>query len=182
MIGLVDEAMREGEDGLYLVTVVVVETATAAHELATSLLLPRQARVHWHAEGDERRRQLVERLAAAALNCTAYVSRPVSSRRHERARALCMGRLLWDLRDSAVDELVIESRQERNDRRDRRTIIAAQKAHRARPDLSYRHERPATVPMLWLPDIVAGAVAAHLTTSGEDPLGRLSVSVVGVDL
>ena len=69
---------------------------------------------------------------------------------------------MWDLRELDVDELVIESRDERNDRKDRRLIIAAQKACTAPPGLTYRFSRPQAEPGLWLPDAIAGAVSASL--------------------
>ena len=86
-------------------------------------------------------------------------------RREPRARALCLNALLWDLWADEVDSLVIESRGEHEDRRDRSTIVAAQKSKRAAPTVDYRFERPSNEPMLWWADLVAGATASALSGS-----------------
>jgi hypothetical protein len=138
----VDESMRDGDRGLYLLAAVLVDAnLDDARQQVASILLPR----------------------------------PVTPRLQDRARALCMTRLLWDARALEVADLVIESRQERNDKKDRRTILRALQAQGASPNLHYRFERPKAEPLLWLPDAVAGATATQLTEGGAylDALGGL---------
>lgn len=184
MIGFVDESLRQGPDGLYLVAVVVLAPAGAemAAERVRSVLLPRQPRFHWHAESDRQRRRMLDTMVELDVGVRAYVMRLTG--RSERARALLLNRALWDLAELGVAELVLESRQEHNDVRDRRIIAAAQRAGMASPELVYRHERPHSEPLLWLPDAAAGAVAAAVageTSSYVEVLerGRLVVVEVG---
>jgi hypothetical protein len=168
MIGFVDESMREGQGGLYVVAAVVFATDLEDARRATrSVLLPRQVRFHWHQESEPQRLKMLEHLAGVATSAMAYACRPISLRQQERARALCLNRLLWDVRDIGVTELVFESRQQRNNQKDRRTIVHAVKSGIASPTLRYRFERPKEEPLLWLPDAVAGAVATDLAAGGS---------------
>lgn len=68
--------------------------------------------------------------------------------------------------------MVIESRQEHNDRKDRREILGAQRAGVASEGLRYRHARPKDEPLLWLPDALAGAIGTSIA-DGDQELLRL---------
>jgi hypothetical protein len=57
-----------------------------------------------------------------------------------------------------ANHLILESRQERNNQRDRRRIMAAQRAGKASVELTYRFGLPSSEPLLWLADAVASAV------------------------
>ena len=183
----VDESMRQGPAGLYVVaTVVIAEDPDRARQAARSVLLGRQARYHWHGENEPQRRRMLDVIAELEVTVIAYTCRPVAATKSERARALCLDRLLWDLttdpRLAEVTALVLESRQEHNDRKDRRIIAAAQRSRRAPRELRYRHERPDVEPLLWFPDAVAGAVSAHLAGDTNRYLDRLADTVRVVDV
>lgn len=63
------------------------------------------------------------------------------------------------------------------DETDRSVIGAAKRAQVAAGDLVFSHGRSIDEPLLWLPDLVAGAVAARLLgdTRFTDRLRRLEV-------
>jgi hypothetical protein len=161
-VAFIDEAMRQSGEGLYLVAaaVVVEERRHVARDELRKLLLPRQVRFHWRSE--PRRLQMLELIGGLRPRCHAYVHQPTGRTRQVRARALCLHALLWDLKEAAVDRLVIESRQDHNDRKDRQTIIRAQRAGIATETLRYSFEGPKDEPLLWLPDAIAGAAAASM--------------------
>jgi len=185
LVAYLDESLRQGAGGLYLVAVVVLaetrDLADAAHRVR-GVLLPRQHRFHWHAEGERQRRRMLEQLVALGVEVRAYSTE--LGARSERARVLCLNRMLWDLLELGVTELVIESRQEHNDAKDRRTIATAQRLGRAPRQLLYRFERPHAEPLLWLPDAAAGALAAAVAGETEVYLKHLegcAVEVVRVE-
>ncbi len=187
MHAYVDESLRQGPTGLYVVaTVVITGDRDHARNVARSVLLRRQPRYHWHAESEPQRHRMLEAITGLDVRVLAYACRPVAPSKTERARALCIGRLLWDLvaEDDLgnVDELVLESRQEHNDRKDRKIIAAAQRAHRAPASLRYSHAQPSAEPLLWLPDAVAGAVSAHVAGETSRYLEALGERVQLVDL
>jgi len=81
--------------------------------------------------------------------------------------------LLWDAGRLGVDDLVLESRQEHNDQKDRQTIMWAQKAGWASADLRYGFARPRDEPLLWVADAMAGAVSADLAEESDSYLKAL---------
>jgi hypothetical protein len=60
---------------------------------------------------------------------------------------------------------VSESRQEHNDRKDRREVLSAQQTGVASKGLIYRHGRPQEEPMLWVADAIVGAVGMKVASS-----------------
>ncbi|MGQ0432437.1 MAG: hypothetical protein ACT452_08535 [Microthrixaceae bacterium] len=182
MTAFVDESIRTGSDGFYIVAaVIVVGDLEQGRDFARSLLLPGQVRLHWNEEGDRRRQLIVGALAELGAPSRVYVGRLGPDVRQARVRALGFNRLLWDLWSEGVDSLVIESRQEHNDRQDRRTILSAQRSRKASPTLTYSFARPSDEPLLWLPDVLAGAAAATVG-GGYDYLARLGTIIERTDI
>jgi hypothetical protein len=180
----VDESMRPGPGGLYLLAAVLVvpQEMGRAREAAQGLLSPRQPRFHWHSETELQRRRMLERVAELGCVVLGYMC-PAVTRRNDRPRALCLNRMLWDLRERGVHELVIESRQEHNDSKDRLTIMRAKKAGAAPAALTSAFARPVEEPLLWLADAMAGAIRAQHVGGRPDyldpfPPGQVTVVTV----
>lgn len=187
MIAYADESARRGPNGLYLVAAVVVgpDRAGDVTNSLHQLLLPGQTRIHWRDERRKRRETILERILPLPVRATICWCGGVEPKRQERARALILERLLWDLRDRGIKELVLESRDEALNARDRRTIVQVKKAHGASPDLAYRFARPEEEHLLWLPDIAAGAMASQLageTDAYQAALGRIVLSSYEISL
>jgi hypothetical protein len=187
MISYVDESIRAGERGLYVVGVVLVDPgdADAMRRRARAVLLRRQRRFHWHEEGAEQRRRMLGLIAGSGVAPRAYVCQPVPLRREERARALCLNALLWDLwQHLGVARLVLERRQASGDRRDSRTIQAAKAAKRADPALRWSFVRPDDEPLLWLADAVASAMSsvAAGAAGGEGYRALLGPGLTEIDV
>ena len=176
--------MRFGGGGLYVVAAVVVvaEDIDAARRAARSVLVGRQPRFHWRNESEARRFKMLECMRAQDIEGRVYVRESITPRRQARARALCMNALLWDLRQATVAELVFESRQAHGDGADRRTIIAAQRAGRASPELVYRFDRAIDEPLLWMADALAGAASAQVADGADYYLDLLGGIVTRTDI
>ena len=157
----VDESIRAAVPGLYVLASVVVP-ATRAEEVREDLrgvLRTRRPRFHWRDEQDGDRLLMAEMLAQFTLPAVVAVVSPMDHRRSERARRVCLTRLLWELQQRHVDDIVFETRQEHRDREDRAHVLHAQKAGHVSAALHYAFAGPLQEPLLWLPDLVAGAVA-----------------------
>lgn len=167
MHAFVDESLRTSGDGLYLVAAVVVVDGDlgASRRAAQKVLLARQRRFHWRNESERQRWRMLEAISTLDVTLLAY-SRVLRGERQERARALCIERMLWDLREMGVSEIVFESR-DRGDNKDARTIANAQRAGVVAKTVRYRFERPEREPILWIPDAIAGAASAQV--AGETP-------------
>lgn len=170
----VDESFRRGRDGdgYFFMGVVVVPDAVAA-ELSRRLrehLPAGLRRWHWRDERPGSRRRFLSLMAdfvemdVVAFTCGQLAG---NQRKSEQARVRCTWDLLGQLQLLQVGGMVFESRQEHNDRKDRREVLGAQQAGVAPKGLVYRHGRPRDEPLLWLPDALVGAMGMAAAL-GED--------------
>jgi hypothetical protein len=147
----VDESHR----GSYLLVVSILTPSdlSAARTLMRSLLLPGERRVHFQSERDGRRREVLGRLVDAELRTKIYesVGKP------DAARPAALLQLTEDLVKLDARRLVLESRGQAADRRDRQVIA---RVVGPRPELAYEHLRPHEEPLLWIPDAVAWSYGA----------------------
>jgi hypothetical protein len=177
-IAFVDESLRPGDDGLYVVAgVVLIDDVSGARTAAEKVPL-RKRRFHWSGEEEAQRLEILDLLVDLKAGLWSYECRPCPTSKQERARAKCLTRLLWDLQVLGVTQLVIESRGAAADRKDRQTVLGAIKSGACSADLVYEHRRPVHDPGLWLADALAGATAMALAGQPRyrDRLGRTSES------
>jgi hypothetical protein len=121
--------------------------------LLRSLLLPGERRLHFQAERDKRRREVLARLCDAGVRAKVYESRG----RPDAARAAALLRLTDDLVKLDARRLVLESRGSTADHRDRQVLA---RVLGPGPVLSYAHLRPHEEPLLWVPDAIAWSYGA----------------------
>ena len=156
----VDESVRLGGAGVYVVAAVVVSQVDheAIRASLRGLLRAKQPRFHWRAEQHVQRMAMLTWMADRRLPSFGIVYAPMRGVHQERARRLCLERLLWELR-TTTGSVVFERRGNAGDARDRQTIGQAQRSHVAPFDLSHTAVTALDEPLLWLPDALAGAVA-----------------------
>lgn len=94
------------------------------------------------------------------------VGTPVRPKRQERSRAMCLQRLVVELHGVGVDTLVAEARQADLNKRDIDSVRHARLHLPKRTAFRIEHRFGKDEPLLWIPDVVAGAVRARLT--GDD--------------
>ncbi|RVX43012.1 hypothetical protein EDD27_5679 [Nonomuraea polychroma] len=145
--------------GLYLMAAVLVAPHQADRYRAElrALLLRGQLRLHWRDENDKRRAQLIEAVTALRPLGVIVAGTGLDSRRQERARRKCMECLLWELGNHHVDDVVFERRHSELDQRDHEMVVILKGRHAIPPRLRLSWHHPEAEPLLWLPDIVAGA-------------------------
>ena len=146
--------------GLYVLAATVADPTVceAARESLRHLLLGKSRRLHWTHESRDRRELIAETIAALSVTTTVVIGAPIDHRRQERARRLCMERLVYELEILGVSQLWIESRHDALNRRDQKMIDALRQRGTLSPKTSVGFARPYEEPMLWIPDAVAGAV------------------------
>lgn len=181
MNAFVDESIRAGEGGVYLVAAVVVTDVDLdeARHRVRSVIPRRQPRFHWRDENETLRRRMLAAIVELEPTVLSYACVPVG-RRQDRARALCLNRMLWDLKELGAASVTFESRESHNDRKDARTIERAKRAGAAAADLEYAFRRPLEEPLLWAADALAGVASARVANVGgvafdELPEGFLAV-------
>lgn len=174
LIGWVDESYRAAADGHYVLAAAVIEaTRVDAVRAQARAVPPKGAKVfHWRDERPELRMTMLKQVVGMGVGLVVAVSTPVDSRRQQRARALCLKRLAWELAERGVRELVIESRGEQ-DAQDRKVLAGLHRAGEIPKDLIYRFDTK-DEPALWVPDAIAGAV-------GEDRCGGDGLYLAVID-
>jgi hypothetical protein len=160
-----DESFQEHDDtGFYIIAAAVIPDD--ARDQVREQMLYLQARhastkVHWTKADTAQRDQLAHAVAALDGLHIVAVGAPVRPRRQERARAHCLNLLVCELHGFGVEHLFIEARDPVLNARD---IATVQQARYALPkDAVFRLDHlPGTAePLLWVADIVAGAVRAE---------------------
>jgi hypothetical protein len=154
--------------GLYLMAAVLVAPAQADRYRAglRALLLRRQPRLHWRDGNDKRRSQIIEAVAELRPTGIVVVGAGLDPKRQERSRRKCAESLLWELGEHHVVDVTFERRANALDLRDRDLVVSLKGRHAIPPRLSLSWRDPLSEPLLWLPDVVAGAKS--LAERGDD--------------
>ena len=165
--GYIDESLRIHQ-GLYVLAAVIIADADAdRHRQALrGLLYRRQLRLHWRDESTRRRSQLIAAACQLRHTGAVVIAAGVGPGRQERARRKCIERLLGELASRGIASVVFERRHKELDARDRAMIAALQRQQSLPAALHATWQPPAGEPLLWLPDIAAGA--ASLAETGYD--------------
>lgn len=168
----VDESIRTTE-GFYILAAAVLDEPDQDQARDELLRLSQRGMpFHWRLEHPRRRTEAINVVKELSSLHVVVIGAPVNPRRQERARRQCIEALLHHLEAAGTAHVLLETRNATADRRD----IAAVDQCRSRGAISHAirvdHGRPSEEPLLWLADIVAGAVSA---AAGGDPMYRASI-------
>jgi hypothetical protein len=160
-----DESFQESPDskGFYVLAAVVFDHDTCDHvrEMLLKLRGQRATKLHWNEMDRHERHTAARRLAEISGLHVVTVGSPVPHRRQERARAVCLTRLVHELHGYGVRELLMEARTGVLDKRDVNTVTGARHQFPKGTRFRVTHQPGAAEPLFWAADIVAGAVRAH---------------------
>lgn len=161
-----DESFDEQDGGgYYVLAAACFELSAYDHARETAALLRgghRISKLHWTKMNPEHREHAAKAVAAVEGFHIVTIGAPVPKRRQERARARCLDRLVVELHGYGIEALVIEAREPELNRRDVKTVEGVR--HRLSPvGASFRvdHVPGPAEPLLWIADVVAGAVRAE---------------------
>jgi len=163
-----ESSASRGEDRQeYLVCAALIPSADVENirKRFLPLRLRGQIKLHWTDESETRRRQIVARIAELG-QMSALVSH-VSSRHRktERFRRKCLEVLYYELAQMGVESVVCEARTPAQDQKDLAHIVALRSQGVVTDKFRIDHCRGGDDPLLWLPDILLGAVnSAYLGT------------------
>ncbi|WP_147430241.1 hypothetical protein [Frondihabitans australicus] len=102
-------------------------TDTGAAELARDrlrALSPSRPKLHWRDLDSRHRERSIEVIASLGVDLVIVSAAPLDGRKQERARALCLERLTWEVGQRGVRDLILEARTLSLNARDRRTIAS----------------------------------------------------------
>ncbi|WP_410604859.1 DUF3800 domain-containing protein [Amycolatopsis sp. lyj-90] len=159
-----DESFKEDDDGGFYVlaaAILPIERHAELREVMLGMRAGRTGKLHWNVLTGDQKRAVVKRVADFEELHLVAVGTPVPARRQERGRSLCLQRLVMELHALDVSLLVAEGRTVQLDARDVRTVQQTRFSLPQGAAFRVRHVRGADEPLLWISDIVAGAVRAR---------------------
>lgn len=119
-------------------------------------------RFHWREAKRHERTRATEIIATLACAHIVAIAAPMDPRKQERSRHHCLKTLFAEMAAWDVTRVTLESRAAQ-DKNDQTFIRQLRSAHLVPKTMTVRHDRPKEEPLLWVPDIVAGATRAdHL--------------------
>lgn len=129
----------------------------------------------------KQRRDAAQLVAAQSGLHVVAIGTPVPKRKQERARSKSLTALIVELHGFGVDQLYLEAREPALNRRDIATVTQARQTHlpkgtRLRAD----HLPGSTEPLLWISDIVAGAIRASRT--GDPQYAAMLTNVIDFEV
>jgi hypothetical protein len=162
-VAFVDESMRApqgAEPGVYRVAAALVDSVDIPDiRAAMQTLSPKPGtRFHWHEESDKGRDKAVALISGLSMLHVVVTGAPLMSAKQERARRLCMRRLLPELERAGVRHVWIDARRLAQNRSDIRAVDAFRQGRLIGRLIRVDHVRSWDEPLLWAPDAVAGVL------------------------
>jgi hypothetical protein len=146
----VDESKERGY--IIVASVVLPERLASARKAMRALVLRGQARVHFHTERPDRRRQILDVIVDTGARATVYVGE--GYQREIQARTACLEAIVTDAAASRAHMLVLE--QDDSVRQcDRKLLYELTRKTGCADTLRYVHHRGTSEELLWIPDAIA---------------------------
>ena len=165
----IDESEPSGRV-TYRLSCALVDKSVAADARAVLVGARRagERKVHWHDRTRAAQLPLVRLVADLPVLHLLVVRDDHVAEPGERRRRKCLGHLLWLLDDSyGVHHAVLEARQSKQNANDLQLLQAMRAARRVGAALRMHHVPGPQEPLLWIPDIVAGAFNAGRAGDAE---------------
>ena len=155
------EPDQRADPGVYMLAaaLVVDDDATESRAAMRGLLRPGRNKVHWNREPD--RHLELAKTVSETCGVHVVVVRADDHARVERRRRLCLERLLHELETLEVTRVVLEARQAKQNAADMAMLDALRARRIVTGELRMLHIPGPSEPLLWMPDVVAGAYGAH---------------------
>ena len=172
------EPNRARDPHCYLLASAICDDGNVDRARSTmeGLRLRGQLKVHWRGESMMRRRRIVDAVAELPLRHLVVVRDGRPGERPERRRRHCLERMLFELDRLSVDTATFESRGPVDDRRDRSMLDALRARRVVSTQLRMAHTPGPKDALLWVPDVVCGAMA-HQRTGNDEYLEMLRTRV-----
>jgi len=150
------------QDGLHIFAAVICDAAgyDPACDTLRSLRTNGQLTLHWGAESSQSREKIIDVIASINMASVVVVGTPLNRKKRDRARAVYMEMLVIANIGKDVAHVLLEERSPSLNNRDFRLVDAICGKKLIPCQMRIDVARPSVEPMLWLPDVVAGAVGA----------------------
>lgn len=157
--GFIDESIRPGRYRLTVVRVASADLAEAARSVRRSIPSG-QYRLHLSSEGPARRRQILRSLVELPIT-ELVLETPYDGRSNDQLpRDRCLSALATCLPEWGISVLVLDTRGQERDRRDRARLGTDLTAGRLEDRVTYSHRGSRDELLIALPDAIGWAIGA----------------------
>ncbi|WP_205326931.1 hypothetical protein [Glycomyces sp. YM15] len=168
-VAYVDESeIRIGARRVYLLAATLVASCQRGEARAVMVSARGQAtgKLHWHELGHASRERHIKTVGALSLNHVVVARNGEAHETSERARHKTLVWLLGELAERRIHHIVAEARQRKQNDRDLALFRGLRDAHQIDHRMRLDHVPGRDDPLLWIPDMVAGAHTVALR--GDD--------------
>jgi hypothetical protein len=157
------ESDRVRDPDVYLLAAALVpqEAVEPVRAALRGLLLAGQRKLHWHAESDKRRRQMVAVIAELEALHLVVVRCGRPGEHPERRRRKCLERLLPELTARGIEAVQLEARERKQNAADAHLLEVMRAKQMISGPLRMDHVPGAAEELLWLADATLGALTAR---------------------
>lgn len=169
--GFLDESsVRRGaahQEYLVCAAIVPPDDAAALREQLLPLRLKGQIKLHWSDEQESRRRKIVTSIAAMEPMTAMVTFLSQQQKKTERYRRKCLEGIYNELSLMGVSQVTCESRTPSQNKKDVAHLLSLRNSKKLPTNFDITHSRGGDDPLLWIPDIILGAVNAHRAGNDE---------------
>ncbi len=154
---------------LYVLSVARVETEWegSVRESMLALRNSGELKIRWHQSSPKRRHKLTATVARMPLSLISVAHHGKSAETTERQRRKTLERIIYETNADVSQTLTLESRGIGDDRKDIEFVTKLRSSHSLLESPLIEHVPGRMEPLLWIPDIVCGAVFAYLNGQTE---------------
>lgn len=157
----VDESIRRSgvAEPVYLLGATI--TSLAGYETTSNVLsayAPKGNKLHWRDLGERGKRKVVQGLSTLDLEHIVIIRTLLSEMSEERARGLCIERLMWELDNRQIAHVTFESRSPTQDQTDLRRIDGLRSKQTLSSTIRAEWVSGHAEPLLWASDVLIGLV------------------------
>jgi hypothetical protein len=137
---------------------VIHENETKVRTSLDGIVLSANEKLHWYDMNKAERRRSITMIGTTVELCSGFIVQCAFGKisKQERARRKCLWRLFQILEENGVQQLILENRDIRQDRRDEQLFFAAKRANVIQ-NIEITHRSGAADSRLWIPDQILGA-------------------------
>jgi hypothetical protein len=157
------------DPGVYMLAAALCEheREDAVRSAMTAARLRYEPKVHWHGRNAFDRRRIAELVGGLPIEMLVVVRSGPTSDSIERRRRKCLQAMIMELSDLGCADLVLESRGGADDRKDLVMLDTMRRSKMLQSGLHMAHAKGPTEAMLWVPDVVCGAMTQERVGDGS---------------
>ncbi len=162
-VAYVDESepRQDYDPGTYLLSAAILDTPDfdAARAEMLQHRSPASRKAHWReATSESERMAMVRSVASINVEHLVVVRLGGVEAKPERRRRMCLERLMFELQLLGIERMIMESRGSVDDGRDRKMLDVMRARKHLQGALRMDHVPGPSEPLLWIPDVVCGAI------------------------